>query len=72
MQTLAGIWFAKPPQTYRSRHGRHRVYLSYSDALAYDAGYELYPAALADCEHTPFRDGWLDAQDAAFDQVSTK
>jgi hypothetical protein len=72
MQTLAGIWFAKPPQTYRSRHGRHRVYLSRSDALAYDAGYELYPAALADCEHTPFRDGWLDAQDAAFDQVSTK
>jgi hypothetical protein len=48
------------------------VYLSYSDALAYDAGFELYPAALADCEHTPFRDGWLDAQDAAFAGVTTK
>ena len=42
MQTLTGTWFAcikfpTAPRTYRARHGRHRVYLRYSDALAYDA-----------------------------------
>lgn len=60
-----------PIMQYRARHGRHRVYLSRSDALAYDAGFELYPAVLTDSDHTPFRDGWLDAQDEAFDQLST-
>lgn len=59
------------PQQFRARHGRRRTYMSRSDALAYDAGYELYPAVLADSDHTPYRDGWLDAQDEAFDQLST-
>lgn len=59
------------PQQFRARHGRRRVYLSRADAAGYDAGYELYPAVLAGSDHTPFRDGWLDAQDAAFDQLST-
>lgn len=61
-----------PPQQFRARLGRRRTYLSRSDALAYDAGYELYPAVLADSSHTPFRDGWLDAQDAALDEISNK
>lgn len=58
------------PQQFRTRHGRRRVYLSRSDALAYDAGYELYPAVLTDSNHIPFRDGWLDAQEEAFEQLS--
>ena len=69
--------FARPavvapaePEQFRPRVGRWgRVYLTRSDALAYEYGYEAWPIAVGLVPGTPKSTGWLDAEADAQDRA---
>ena len=51
-----------PPQTFRARHGRRRVFLSQADADAYDDGCGMYPCEVPP-ETGPRSTGYFDMED---------
>lgn len=53
------------PTVYRASTGRRRVFLSFSDAAAYDRGFRNYPEPFHAEHGTPEAMGWMDARDAA-------
>jgi hypothetical protein len=65
-------WRAAVIQQHQAKLGRRRTYLSLSDAIAYDDGFRAFPEPLQNAQHTPYRDGWLDAQDDLLDQISNR
>lgn len=55
------------PAVFRARLGRHRPFLSESDAHAYERGWATFPAPLAGDLNTPEATGWFDAECAHLD-----
>ncbi len=53
------------PTVYRASNGRQRVFLSFSDAAAYDRGFRNYPQQIHAERGTPEAMGWMDASDEA-------
>lgn len=55
-----GSYTTQPPSVYRAELGRQRAFVSRTDALAYDAGWSMYPATCYAEAGTPASMGWFD------------
>ena len=57
-----GSYTDQPPAAHRADLGRQRAFVRRTDALAYDAGWRMYPATCYAEPGTPASMGWMDRE----------